>query len=578
MNARQYQTYRPPVQGRLATITMLLALGMLAGCPGRSDDDMVENPADDDADDDAVNDDDSADDDDDSSDDDSSDDDSSDDDWPPFALGVEYAELGLAAPYAAAGVTWTKTRLEAFSWGPTEPAPPVEGVHTYDWSCTDAYILEYQSDGLTNIMSYMTPRSEWGSVDATALGDTDIAPSPDHMDDYRAWVRALFERYDGDGVDDMPGLLAPVRYWVLGGEWTGFWPSDDHDSYLEFAAATGEEARAVYPEVRLGTIPLLMWEVFEGNEPTDELIAERLAGEPLMHNSFEGIQAILDHPEHFDFVSVHSLGDYTEVRPTLRWFDEQMDQRGYSHPVWFDDAFPMGGLANYWGFPAMYPVTGDQQDAIWDALEAIARFEEPANSEALPWLRRLAAAGTVKKVVTALAEGAVGIQIGNTEDWVPDDDIAIRHSFAGFIGAPAFLGMLDVVHDAGEGTCDVRTAGATRPAYRNLELLAEKLGDGTFDYITFFGSLEGVRGYRFENPGHSMWVLWNEDGVLELPGEVEETVPYTLVLPCTVAEVTVTHAVTDMAAPEPEVEVVDGLECSVHLELDSVPVFVEIQP
>jgi hypothetical protein len=41
---------------------------------------------------------------------------------------------------------------------------------------------------------------------------------PDDLAAYEAYVRALVERYDGDGVDDMPGLRAPVRYWEVDNE------------------------------------------------------------------------------------------------------------------------------------------------------------------------------------------------------------------------------------------------------------------------------------------------------------------------------------------------------------------------
>jgi len=560
---------------------LVMLLGPACGS-GEGDDDTTPEADDDDAtaaaDDDnsatADDDDSAAADDDDSA---AADDDDADP-FPTFALGVEYTELGLAEEYADAGAGWAKTRLEVFAWGEVEPDPPVAGVPTYDWSCTDALIAEYQAAGL-HVQSYLTPRSEWGSVGAGPLLDTDIMPAAVFMDDYRAWVYALIERYDGDGVDDMPGLVAPVRYWVVGGEWSGFWPSDDHDDYITLAEATAEEARAAYPEVRLGTIPLLMWEVFEGNEPTDEEIEARLAGEPLMHNSFEGIQAILDRPDLFDYVCVHSLGDYTEVGPTLSWLRGQMSDRGYSRPIWFDDAFPLGGLANAWGFPPHYPVTAQQQGAIWALLEDIALLEEPAHSEAVAWLRALAAAGTVKKVVTAFGEGAVGIQIGNTEDWMHDDNPALRHSTTGFIGAAAAYGMIDVTHDGGYQVCDVRSPGPPRPAYRNLELLTAKLGDGVFDYTSTIGGTEGVRGYRFQESGSYLWVLWNEDGVLRLPGETEEPVEYVLLKQCTPATLIVTHAVTDVSAPEPVVEEVElTQDCMASVEVTSVPIFVELFP
>ncbi len=41
---------------------------------------------------------------------------------------------------------------------------------------------------------------------------------PDDMEGYQAWVQGLAERYDGDGVDDAPGLLRPVRYWEADNE------------------------------------------------------------------------------------------------------------------------------------------------------------------------------------------------------------------------------------------------------------------------------------------------------------------------------------------------------------------------
>ncbi len=35
---------------------------------------------------------------------------------------------------------------------------------------------------------------------------------------YAAWVTSAVERYDGDGVDDMPGLVAPIRHWEVDNE------------------------------------------------------------------------------------------------------------------------------------------------------------------------------------------------------------------------------------------------------------------------------------------------------------------------------------------------------------------------
>ncbi len=35
---------------------------------------------------------------------------------------------------------------------------------------------------------------------------------------YREFVEAVVERYDGDGIEDMPGLANPIRHWQLDNE------------------------------------------------------------------------------------------------------------------------------------------------------------------------------------------------------------------------------------------------------------------------------------------------------------------------------------------------------------------------
>ncbi len=46
---------------------------------------------------------------------------------------------------------------------------------------------------------------------------TDAYVLPDSAG-YAAWVQSVVERYDGDGVDDMPGLEVPVKHWEVDNE------------------------------------------------------------------------------------------------------------------------------------------------------------------------------------------------------------------------------------------------------------------------------------------------------------------------------------------------------------------------
>jgi len=39
--------------------------------------------------------------------------------------------------------------------------------------------------------------------------------NPTNWEDYKKWVYSIVERYDGDGIDDMPNLKIPIKYWEV---------------------------------------------------------------------------------------------------------------------------------------------------------------------------------------------------------------------------------------------------------------------------------------------------------------------------------------------------------------------------
>ncbi|MCB9766037.1 MAG: hypothetical protein H6739_40050 [Alphaproteobacteria bacterium] len=485
--------------------------------------------------------------------------------FPDFALGVEYNATGLASAYGRDGLNarWAKTRLEAFEWGMVEARRG-----QYDWSCPDAQIGEWQQAGVEQLQSYFTSKSSWGS-----RGVLDYVPKDADRDAFLDWVEALIERYDGDGVDDMPGLVRPVRHWVFGGEWTGFWPSGDADSYLDLMADVRQSAQAASDEVLLGSIPFFMIDVFEGNEPTEEEIEARWQDDPPGdRHDLESHLAILDGHALFDYVNVHSLGDYTELPPTHAWMQGELEARGADLPIWIDDAFPAHFLANNGTRPAWYPTTEENYDAVYAVLQAVAEDPEGQSAETA-WIRAETAKGTVKKAVTALGEGFVGIQIGNTVDWMSADNVALRRSNVSLIGAAAMMGMIDAEHPEGLSLGAVLVPGPERPAWHAFDLVQQLLGDEPWDTVERIGGTTGLRGYRLERGARTLWVVWSEDGVLQLPGEAESTETLRLETDAAAVMVTVTPT-TDGGWASETVEAVNG---EVELTIGEAPVFVEDQ-
>lgn len=160
-------------------------------------------------------------------------------------------------------VRWVNlTKLE---WKVIERWPPRNGKHRYNWSDLDGAVRAWQRNGV-HIMLSLRFHSPWataprtdkefvylgGLARALALRTADYLPRPERMQDLREYARNLVERYDGDGTDDMPGLLYPVLHYQVGNEyynevyWTG-----TADEYGVLLRAFRKGARAASSKVKI---------------------------------------------------------------------------------------------------------------------------------------------------------------------------------------------------------------------------------------------------------------------------------------------------------------------------------------
>jgi len=153
-------------------------------------------------------------------------------------------------------------RLE---WKIVERRAPVLGRHVYNWRDMDLAVQAWQRNGV-HIMVSLRFESPWATADRTdkdfvylkgiakqlALHSADYLPKVEHMQDLRDYMQALVERYDGDGRDDMPGLLFPVLHYQIGNEYYNevFWAGtvQEYGQLLHEAACS---ARAACPDVKI---------------------------------------------------------------------------------------------------------------------------------------------------------------------------------------------------------------------------------------------------------------------------------------------------------------------------------------
>lgn len=477
-----------------------------------------------------------------------------------FALGVEYMVPGLAKAYAKTRVVWAKAMGQGFSWGDIEPQPPVSGKHSYRWDYPDRLLLEYQQAGFRHFHVYVKSMNRWASSKPVKpIGGGSSLPKPEYIDDYKAFLRALVQRYDTHHPHHAPGLLYPVEYWEIEAEWgTGFWQGTLTE-YLELLKVAYPTIKQANPRAKVILIGFFLAGVFEGHpDPGD--IPRTLAGMPahrrrVCEQYLADIKELLAHPELFDIVEFHSLSDWSEITGMARFLRQTMRGYGYEKPIWVGDVNYTASPLVFWGIPVP-PYTVKQKPAIDATLKALANPRHPRHAVALAWLRAEQARGLVKKTVLAMAEGLAGIHIGNLKD---EGMFALVPGITGTVG---FQGLI-------ETTGIPPKPGKPRPAYHALTLIVRKLLG--FTEVKSLALGKGVHAYRFSVRGRPVYVLWYDDGQRYLPGDAEPATQVQIPLPQ--RQYTLTETPTaDSAPPARTVTPSGGV---LKLSVSSTPLFLE---
>ncbi|MCL4367637.1 MAG: hypothetical protein M1337_00410 [Actinobacteria bacterium] len=359
-------------------------------------------------------------------------------------VGVEYAYPQAAVTFGDSGATSAKPYPDLSAWGHVQSGPD----QPYNWKLTDDFVRAFQGEGFRHLTLMPRAAADWAAKDPPVklLRRGDNFPKPEYEAAYVAYGRAMVERYDMDGVDDMPGLLAPVTLFGFEPEYSTYWPGDAA-SYVRLLELAYPAVKAANPNALVMTAGLLMTGVFQGYPTADEINRRLAKPDPrIFDKTAADVSLLLDHPEVFDVVDFHALGHYSESPATVEWLRAQMASRGYQKPIWIGDS--LGGAAlNGWGPAACpagpragfleYPATESDRCAVASTLEALRDEKDPGHAQAVAWLRAEAAAGVVRKVVLSAGEHLAGINIGNVEDW---EALALAQGGA---GTSPWQGMID---------------------------------------------------------------------------------------------------------------------------------------
>jgi hypothetical protein len=423
----------------------------------------------------------------------------------------------------------------------------------------DVFVKGFQWAGFSDFLLALKSASPWGSRVSSALITSNPAPRPEYMAAYEGWISSVVERYDADGFADMPGLLYPVRYYEIGSEFSSYEP-EPVGEYLETLEHAYAAAHRADEKVIVTHAAFLTTLAFAGNPGPAEY--ETAFGEvPDLSHTLADIRRILDRPDLFDVINVHSLGDPYEIEDIVDWLGFEMSERGYRKRIIISDTGTTPFVA--WGpatacdrAPATMgriipPAVEADRCRLADYFSKLVAGDEST----LHWTQAFAAEDAVKKVVVSAEQGILLINTAFAEDlfWQK------LPLFQAGAGTSAWAGLIEVEsreHRAG--------FYALQQVIRHLDGY-ERLARLTLDD-------EGVRVYEVVRLQQTIWIAWYDPGRLTLPDDPVPELDVQLELGA--SPITVESLITQFGQTAPSRTVLMPEGGTTTLTLSPTPVFI----
>ncbi len=191
---------------------------------------------------------------------------------PPFATEGQHDTLQSRLAFITASQQMRggiNTNRIGGGWLGMQASPEAE----IDFRKTDAWVQRFQRNGFELVWN-LVPNADWSfannpdCVGEGLAGSRECAPDMEHEQAWFNYVKAVVERYDGDGIDDMEGLQIPIRFYNMqqeiyfsgqgGGDedeknGIGFW-KDNVDNLVRLHMITYNAMREADPT---GTVKLI---------------------------------------------------------------------------------------------------------------------------------------------------------------------------------------------------------------------------------------------------------------------------------------------------------------------------------
>ena len=404
-----------------------------------------------------------------------------------------------------------------------------------NFNSTDNWVRRLQRNGFGLVWN-LEPNARWSfaqnpdCITPPLFQITECAPDSLHWQHWYDYVHAIVERYDGDGTADMPGLVLPVRYYVMeqeayfGGAANGiagdsgevrgygYWEDNVHN-LLRLHEVAYQALRDADPSGNTKLIGSggLLFDLYgdfpDYPDPDGPVVQARLAGNNLMgadyRHGWDSLKTLLrglavDTPlRRCDYIGWHPHLGWKSTDQCLRLIRQEASGK----PVFLDDMWsamltttlPNGGFTQFIGGDSL---ERDFPNATVGSYTALINGLDAGNSTVTDWYNAHTAREIVKCFSLCFGEGVERASCSMANDANPNHTLLWP-----FTGPYRYTGL----------HASAPNGFAAKPAAYALQLLCDQLHDFTSASPLVVSADPYTRAYRFERQrGTACVVAWSE--------------------------------------------------------------------
>jgi len=223
------------------------------------------------------------------------------------------------------GVYWQRPHPGPFIWNSIE-----KEQQNRNWKNVDDVVLESQGYHV-NMLATIWPYADWDQKSCNLMLGYDRIKFFSELGDYRGkpcdlnsymdFVETIVERYDGDGIDDMDGLVVPIKYWEVLNE-----PSMQED--LCFFSGSAQDYVAILNAT---------YTAVKKADPNATVLMGGMAGVYEEMKAFWDQVFSMQGDDYFDIANIHSIGTGSEDLLSSD-FNTYLMEHNISKKFWITEA------------------------------------------------------------------------------------------------------------------------------------------------------------------------------------------------------------------------------------------------